>query len=104
MRVAVSSSGRTLESPVDPRFGRSPYYIIIETDNMEYDVLNNTRMSAPGGVDAAQIVAAENIDVVLAGAIGPNSSKLLSQAGIKIVKDVRGSVREALCIFLEGKL
>lgn len=102
MRVAVPSSGRTLESPVDPRFGRSPYYIIIETDTMEYDVLNNTRMSAPGGVDAAQIVAAENIDVVLAGAIGPNSSKLLSQAGIKIFKGVRGSVREALYFSRRG--
>ena len=104
MRVAVPSSDRKLESPVDPRFGRSPYYIIIETDTMNYDVLNNTRMSAPGGVEAAQLVAAENIDVVLAGVIGPKSSKLLSEAGIKIIKGVRGSVREAVESFLKGDL
>jgi predicted Fe-Mo cluster-binding NifX family protein len=71
---------------------------------MEHEVLTNTRMSAPGGVEAAQLVVAKDIDVVLAGVIGPNSSKLLSQAGILIIKCVQGSVREAVGSFLKGDL
>jgi predicted Fe-Mo cluster-binding NifX family protein len=104
MRIAVPSSGRTLESPVDPRFGRSPYFIIINTDTMEHHVLTNTRISAPGGVEAAQLVAKEEPDVVLAGALGPKSSKLLSQAGIKIIKGVSGTVKEAVADFMQREI
>ena len=103
MRVAVPSSGRTLESPIDPRFGRSPYYIIVDTETMKHEILDNTRMSAPGGVEAAQLVAGEDVDVVLAGALGPNLSKVLSRAGIKIIKGVRGSVKEAIEAFKKGE-
>jgi predicted Fe-Mo cluster-binding NifX family protein len=96
MRVAVPSSGRTLESSINPRFGRSPYYLIVDTETMRHEVLYNTRMSAPGGVEAAQLLVGEDIDVVLAGALGPNSSEVISRAGIKIIKGVKGTVKESI--------
>ncbi|MBD3205078.1 dinitrogenase iron-molybdenum cofactor biosynthesis protein [Candidatus Bathyarchaeota archaeon] len=104
MRVAVPASGKTLESPIDPRFGRSPYYLIVDTETMKHEILPNTRMSAPRGIEAARLVAGEGVDVVLAGALGPNSTDVLSQAGIKIVKGVRGTVKEAVEAFKNGEL
>ncbi len=42
MKVAVTSSGKTLDSPVDPRFGRAAYFLIVDTDSLEFEVVDNT--------------------------------------------------------------
>jgi len=34
MKVAVSATGPTLDAEVDPRFGRCPYFGIIDPDTM----------------------------------------------------------------------
>lgn len=33
MKVAISSNGKNLESLIDPRFGRCPYFLFVETDD-----------------------------------------------------------------------
>jgi predicted Fe-Mo cluster-binding NifX family protein len=106
MRVAVSSSGKTLDSQVDPRFGRCPFYIIIDVDTMEHEVINNTSMSAPSGagIAAAQLVTGRGIDVVLTGSVGPNATQVLSQAGVKIITGAQGSIRRAIEAFKKGDL
>jgi predicted Fe-Mo cluster-binding NifX family protein len=30
MKVAFSSSGQTLDAPLDRRFGRAPYFIVVK--------------------------------------------------------------------------
>ncbi len=106
MKVAVSSSGNTLDSQVDPRFGRCPFYIIIDVDTMDHEVINNTSMSAPSGagIAAAQLVAGRGIDVVLTGSVGPNATQVLSQAGVKIITGAQGSIRQAIEAFKKGDL
>jgi len=37
MKVAISSSGTTVESEVDLRFGRCPYYIIYDTEAESFE-------------------------------------------------------------------
>lgn len=34
MKVAVSAAGTELNAGIDPRFGRCPYFIIVNTDDM----------------------------------------------------------------------
>jgi len=41
MKIAISATGPTLEDEVDPRFGRCPYFIIIDPDTMEFEALDN---------------------------------------------------------------
>ena len=106
MRVAVSSSGRSLDSQVDPRFGRSPFYIIVDVDTMDQEVVNNTNINAPSGagIRAAQVVIGKGIDAVLTGSAGPNATQVLSQAGVKIITGAQGSIRQAVEAFREGEL
>lgn len=106
MKVAVSASGGSLEAPVNPRFGRCPYYLIIETETMEFEAVPNASMGAPSGagIGAAQIVAGKGVEAVLTGRVGPNAMAAFSRAGIKIVTGVQGSVRQALEAFKSGKL
>ncbi len=34
MKIAVTATGATLEAPLDPRFGRCPYFVIVEMDDL----------------------------------------------------------------------
>lgn len=42
MKAAVSSTGQAMSSLVDPRFGRCRYYMIVDTDTMEFSAIENT--------------------------------------------------------------
>lgn len=99
MRIAVSSQGRDLDSMVDPRFGRTPYFIIYDTSDDSFEVLNNDQnvQAAQGaGVQAAQIVADKRVDIVISGNFGPKAFATLSAAGIKAATWAEGKVSQAI--------
>ncbi|MBN2334541.1 DUF5320 family protein [Candidatus Bathyarchaeota archaeon] len=106
MKVAVSASGATLDSQVDPRFGRSPYYVLIDTETMAFESLPNASMNAPSGagIGAAQVVAGRGVEAVLTGSAGPNAYQVLSMANIEIVTGAQGTVRQAVEAFRRGEL
>ena len=107
MKVAVSTSGNDLEAQVDPRFGRAPNFIIVDTDTMEYKVVPNSQnLSLPqgAGIQAAQTVVSNGVSAILTGNCGPKAFKVLSSSGIKVFTGVSGTVREAIDMFKEGKL
>ena len=41
MKICITSQGDTLDSPVDPRFGRCQYFSIVETETMEHESIRN---------------------------------------------------------------
>ena len=49
MKIIVSASGQTLDANVDPRFGRCRYFIIVNSDNMKSEVVENSGVQAGGG-------------------------------------------------------
>ena len=106
MKVAVSASAPSLDAPVDPRFGRCAYIIIVETDTMQFEALQNPAQYAGGGagIQLAQIVASKGVKAVLTGNVGPNAYQALSAAGIQIITGVSGTVREAVMKFKSGEL
>lgn len=105
MKVAVTAKGSELSSPVDPRFGRAAYIIIVDTETMEFEVLdNNANVNAfkGAGIQAATMVADKGAEVLLTGYCGPNAFKTVQAAGVKVVNDVTGSVEEAVQTFITG--
>ncbi len=89
MKVAVAAQGRDKTSLVDSRFGRCPYFQIINLDQPEeWQVLENPGNSARrgAGVTAGQFVADQGVDQAVAGNFGPNAVQVLESAGLKIVK------------------
>lgn len=106
MKICVSSSGTNLESQIDPRFGRCPYFIIIDDDTMKFEALANSNISAMhgAGIGAAQVVANKNVKVVITGNIGPNAYQVLSSTGIKIITGITGKVKDAIEKFKSGEL
>ncbi|HID91134.1 TPA: dinitrogenase iron-molybdenum cofactor biosynthesis protein, partial [Candidatus Bathyarchaeota archaeon] len=106
MKVAVSATGGSLDAQMDPRFGRCPYFVIVDTETMGFEALLNVSQSAPSGagIQAAQLVAGRGAQVVLTGSIGPNAFQALSSLGISVITGVFGTVRDAVGRFKSGRL
>ncbi len=98
MKVAVSSSGKNLDSQIDPRFGRCAYFMIVETDDMNFEVFDNENIALGGGagIQSAQFVASKGIQAVITGNCGPNAVRTLSAAGVKLFVGQSGTVKEAI--------
>jgi predicted Fe-Mo cluster-binding NifX family protein len=106
MKIAISSTGDSLDSLVDPRFGRSNKFIVIDTDTMNLQVVENTSIySAHGaGIGAAQKVASMGVKAVITGNVGPNAQSALSASGVEIYTILQGTVRDAVDLFKKGAL
>jgi predicted Fe-Mo cluster-binding NifX family protein len=106
MKTAITSTGKTLDSQVDPRFGRAACFIIIDTETMDFSVIENENIAAAGGagVSSAKAVIDTGAEAVLTGNCGPNAQRTLSAAGIKLYTGVTGTVAEAAELFKSDKL
>ncbi|MDH4239784.1 MAG: NifB/NifX family molybdenum-iron cluster-binding protein [Phycisphaerae bacterium] len=106
MKIAVTSVGKTLDSEVDQRFGRAAYFIIIDTEVMDFNVIENESVTAGGGagISSAKAVIDAGAEAVLTGNCGPNAQRTLSAAGVRLYTGVTGKVAEAVELFKDGKL
>jgi len=106
MKIVISSTGNNIDSNVDPRFGRCINFLIVDTDTMQVEALENSSVhsSHGAGIGAAQKVASLNVETVITGHVGPNAYSALSRTGIKIYTGAVGTVKEAIAQYKEGKL
>ena len=106
MKICVSAVSSNLEAQVDPRFGRCPYLLIVDSESMEFEAISNVASGAMGGagIQSAQTVASKGVKVVITGSVGPNAFQALSSAGIKVVTGGFGTVREAVERYKKGEL
>jgi predicted Fe-Mo cluster-binding NifX family protein len=106
MKLAISSSGKTLESNVDPRFGRCPYFIIYDIESGDLEAIENQSRQAMGGagIQAAQRIADKKVEAAVTGNVGPNAYKVLSSASIKVFSGISGTVEEAIEKIKKGEL
>ena len=105
MKIAVSAMGETLESVVDPHFGRAAGFVLVDATTMEAEYLSNAEsgsLSHGAGIAAAERVARAGATVVLTGSVGPKAFQALHAAGLRIGqgldgKTVRGAVEAFRC-------
>jgi len=107
MKICITSTGPNLDSPIDPRFGRCAYFLIIDEEGKLTKTVENTGVQAMrgAGISAAQIVANEGVDVIITSNIGPNAFSVLGSSGIKVfLAEFGATAKEALGKYKEGKL
>ena len=106
MRVAVSSKGDDLGAEVDSRFGRASKFLLVDTETMSFEVIeNNQSLDLPqgAGIQSAQNIAKHDPQVVLTGNCGPKAFKILQAAGVAVVVGVEGVIKDAVQAYIEGK-
>ena len=106
MKVAVTASGKDLDASIDPRFGRCAYFIIVDTDSMNFEVFENESMTlgSGAGIQSAQFIAGKGGKVLITGNVGPNAANTLSAAGIQLIAGQTGTVRQAVENYNRGIL
>jgi len=106
MKIAITATGPALDDMVEARFGRCPYFQIIDTETMEQEALENPNIALGGGagIQSAQMMSDKGIEVVLTGNCGPNAFQVFSAAGIQVIVGVSGKVRDAVEQFKKGGL
>jgi predicted Fe-Mo cluster-binding NifX family protein len=105
MKIAITASGPTLEANVDPRFGRCAYFLIVDTDTLEFEAVENPNIALGqgAGIQSAQLMAAKGAKFVLTGNCGPNAHETLSAAGVGAILGCTGTVRDAVERFKAGQ-
>lgn len=106
MRIVVSAEGATLDAPASPVFGRCPTYVLVDSETMEAEAVENPAMNQGGGagIQAAQFVVNQGAQAVLTGNLGPNAFDVLEAAGVKGYLVPAGTVRQAVEAFKAGQL
>lgn len=107
MKIAVSSTGTTLESAVDPRFGRAKYFIVIDTDSYTFEAHDNSvNLNAlqGAGIQSAKNVVDTGAEAIVSGNVGPKAFSVLNAAGMTIYTGASGTIRDAVDAFKAGSL
>jgi len=106
MKICVTAVSGSLDAQVDPRFGRCPYLVIVDSETMEFEAVSNIASGSMSGagIQAAQTVAGKGAEVLITGNVGPNAFQALSAAGIRVVLGAFGNVREAIKKYKSGEL
>jgi len=106
VKVAITSQGDSLDAQVDLRFGRCPYFIIVDLKEKKIEAVPNPASDATGGAgpQATQTIADKDVETVITGNVGPNAFKTLKAANIKIFQGAFGTVKETLTKYELGEL
>ncbi len=106
MKVAVSANGRDFNAAVEPRFGRCQQFVIIDTESMQCEILDNPNVVASGGagIQTAQLLASKDVQAIITGNCGPNAFMTLEAAGIQVFIGATGTVQDSVEQYKHGQL
>ena len=107
MKIAVTSTGTDLDSQVDPRFGRAAYILIVDSETLDFEALDNKENANAmqgAGIQTASMVSDKQVEVLLTGFCGPNVFKAMKAANIGVANNAEGTVKNAVKSYLDGKL
>ena len=107
MKIAITTSGNSLDSALDQRFGRAAAFLIYDLEQQSFTVIDNQQnlSAAQGaGIQAAETIANQEVDALLTGHCGPKAFRVLQAAGIKVYNTDAKTVQEALDLFRQNKL
>jgi len=106
MKICVTAQGKTLDDQVDPRFGRCQFFIIVDTDTLDFEAIENqsAQFSGGAGIQSGQLMASKGVKAVLTGNVGPNAFQTLQAGGIKIYTGLSGKIRDVIEKYKGGTL
>lgn len=106
MKVIVTSVGPDIESPVSGVFGRAPYFLEVDTDDLSCSPLRNpaVEQSSGAGIEAAQFVLKQGPEALISSNVGPNAFQVLTAGSVPCYEAGSGTVRESVEAFSRGEL
>ena len=87
MRVAITSSGNTVDALLDQRFGRCAYFAFYDTESKSVEFVQNTNKDAAEGAGPASVamVANQKVSKIISGEFGFKIKGMLNDLNIQMV-------------------
>ena len=106
MKICITSSGETVESLLDPRFGRCSYFVVADLESGEHTVIPNEAGISGGGagISSGQLMVEKGVEAIVTGNVGPNAMNVLKAADIKIYRGKNESVKKNIENFKSEQL
>jgi predicted Fe-Mo cluster-binding NifX family protein len=97
-KICIPSKGKDLEAEMDPIFGRAQYFLIVDPETMDFEVVSNPSIEAAqgAGIQSAQLISNKNIGTLITGSCGPNAQRILQSSGINVITGANGKVKDVL--------
>ncbi|BAX81460.1 NifB/NifX family molybdenum-iron cluster-binding protein [Labilibaculum antarcticum] len=100
MKVAITSTGNTLESTIDQRFGRCAYFVIYDNESkaMEFIPNPNKESEEDAGTSSVRLVASRNVNKIISCDFGMKIKSLLDSLKIQmiVIKQPEKKIREII--------
>ena len=106
MKIAIPLDEKTLSSNVCVSFGRTPYFLIYDTETKESIFIENSAAASTGGagIKAAQTIVDNEANALLTPRCGQNAADVIKSADIKMFKTISASVKDNIDAFINGEL
>lgn len=107
MKVAIALEENKYEAQVDRRVGRAPYFLIIDIETNNYEIIENEAKDevTGAGLKVIKNLITLGIDVLIAGDVGPKAAVLIEEFDLPVYKlGELTSIDEVLKAFKEKKL
>ena len=87
MKVAITSTGNTLESTIDQQFGRCAYFVIYDNESkaMEFIPNPNKTSEEDAGTASVHLVASRKVNKIISGDFGMKIKSLLDSLKIQMI-------------------
>ncbi len=103
-KICLTATDKGMDSDIDPRFGRAPYFLILDPAAQQIEAVRNPYLEdAQGaGIGSAQMLVDKGVRIVLTGQVGPKADQVFRAAGVQIISGASGTIREAIQNFILG--
>jgi len=106
MKIAMASTGNTLESIIDSSFGRCAWFVIYDTENgaMEFIPNPNKDKEEHAGPAAVELISSRNVSKIISGEFGVKIKPLLDSMNIQmiVVKDPTKTISHIIELLKKG--
>lgn len=100
MKIAITSTGNSPESNIDPRFGRCAFFVIYDSENGSTEFVPNPNKNASNGAGPAsvKIVADKGVNKIVSGEFGMKIKSILDSLEIQmiVIKDHNKKVSDII--------
>ena len=107
MKIAIPIDDKSMETSVCSSFGRTPYFLIYDTESKESVYLDNSAAAASqggAGIKTAQTIVDNKVNALLTPRCGENAAEVLKAANVKLYKTVDASVVNNIKAFNDGQI
>jgi predicted Fe-Mo cluster-binding NifX family protein len=106
MKIVCPVDDKNIETGVCISFGRTPYFLVYDTETKQAEFIDNSAAASQGGagIKAAQSIVDKKAEILLTPRCGENAAEVIKAANIRIFKTSGGSAMENINAFLDGKL